>query len=53
MKSDGSNSELVVNDIGRYSGEHLINVGGSVFGPSPGFYALAVDADGPWTVEIR
>ncbi len=54
MKSDGSYTELVVNEIGNYSGENLLQVSkGSRFGMDAGLYALAVVADGDWSITIR
>ena len=54
LKSDGTNSENVINDIGDYSGENLLQVSsGNLFGMSPGLYALAVVADGDWSVSIK
>ena len=55
VKSDGSNTSLLVNDIGTYSGQTLIQVQRGLFGlyPDPGLYALVVQADGSWTVVIE
>ena len=62
LKSDGSHTEMMV-DVnmesnpsvvdGRWSGAELINFSPDyVFGVEPGLYALAIVADGEWTVTI-
>jgi hypothetical protein len=43
---DTSGSELLVNEIGTYSGQTLVN------DLPEGGYLLAVQADGPWTVRF-
>ena len=54
MKSDGSLSELLVNDIGAYSGTVAVKVQeGAFFGLIPGVYALVIQADGSWTAEFK
>ena len=62
LKSDGSHTEMMV-DVnmesnpsvvdGSWSGAELINFSPDyVFGVEPGLYALAIVADGEWTVTI-
>jgi hypothetical protein len=62
LKSDGSHTEMMV-DVnmesnpsvvdGRWSGAELMNFSPDyVFGVEPGLYALAIVADGEWTVTI-
>ena len=54
LKSDGTNSETVINEIGNYSGENLLQVSsGNIFGMEPGLYALGVVADGDWSINVR
>jgi hypothetical protein len=54
LKSDGSTSETVINEIGDYSGDNLLQVSsGNLFRMTPGLYALAVVADGDWSISIR
>jgi hypothetical protein len=43
---DTSGTELLVNEIGNYSGQSLLN------DMPEGSYLLAVQADGPWTVKF-
>ena len=43
---DSSGSELLVNEIGNYSGQTLVD------DMPQGSYLLAVQADGPWTVKF-
>ena len=45
--SDTSGSELLVNEIGNYTGQTLINT------TPAGSYLLAVEADGPWTIKFE
>jgi hypothetical protein len=62
LKSDGSHTEMMVDvDMesnpsvvdGSWSGAELINFSPDyVFGVEPGLYALAIVADGEWTVTI-
>ena len=62
LKSDGSHTEMMVDvDMasnpsvvdGRWTGAELINFSPDyVFGVEPGLYALAIVADGEWTVTI-
>jgi hypothetical protein len=42
VRAYGDSQELLINEIGKYSGEILI--------PS-GTLALEIEADGPWTVQ--
>ena len=53
LKSDGSHTEMMVDNAGSWSGNRLINFSKDyVFGLEPGLYALAIVADGEWTVTI-
>ncbi len=45
-KDNGNREDLVVNDIGPYSGRKSVRV-------SSGLYMLAVEADGAWTIEVQ
>ena len=53
LAADGGEWDLLVNEIGNYQGEKLINVGSGVLDASPGIYAIAVTADGDWSIEIE
>ena len=45
--------ELLVNEIGRYSGTVTFQVGGGLFGLEPGPCTIEVNADGDWNMTIR
>ena len=45
-------SDLLVNEIGQYSGTVLARSGGGVFGLAPGPCTIAITADGSWTMKI-
>ncbi|MFA7174821.1 MAG: hypothetical protein WC340_15705 [Kiritimatiellia bacterium] len=47
MDSDGDKKELLVNDIGSFSGSHAIGI------KDAGKYLLDITADGRWTVKIE
>ncbi|MDP6667208.1 MAG: hypothetical protein QF357_07380 [Dehalococcoidia bacterium] len=54
IHSTGSQTNLVVNEVGSYSGDIPLQV--ASYGPGimePGFWALVVVADGDWSVNIR
>ena len=53
LKSDGSQSEYLVNEIGAYSGQTIVSVGSNLFDLKPGYYAVVVQADGSWTFDIE
>jgi hypothetical protein len=53
LPADGSNSTLLVNEIGSYSGSQAITVGGGLFNPSPGIHAIVIQADGNWTLSLN
>jgi len=53
LKSDGSQTEYLVNEIGTYSGQAIIQVGSSLFDVKPGLYAFVVQADGHWEFTIE
>ena len=54
MNIDGTNSELLVNDIGNYRGTVAVNVQpGAFIGLTPGIYALVIEADGSWAAEFE
>ena len=44
--------DLLVNEIGAYSGEKLVKVGDGIFELAPGAIIIEVTADGDWTIEI-
>ena len=54
IEADGSPEVLLVNEIGDYQGEQIINVNRNSFGlnPVPGLYAIVVQADGAWEISI-
>lgn len=55
LRSDGSHTEMLV-DVpgGTYQGSRLLSFQeGLVFGTTPGLYALAVVADGEWSISVR
>ena len=49
---DGYQIDLLVNEIGAYSGSKVVGVTGKIFDASPGIHYLAITADGNWTVSI-
>ncbi len=49
---DGEYVNLIVNELGYYTGEESITVGDGLLSASPGIYWLDIDADGSWTVRI-
>ena len=50
---DGTHTELIANEIGPYSGTAALQaVEGSPFGLTPGNYAVVIEADGWWTIEL-
>ena len=51
--SDGSDSELLVNEIGQYGGQKVVKVGGGILDLPPGYYAIVVEADGDWSISIE
>ena len=53
LAADGGERDLLVNEIGNYQGEKLISIGSGVLDYSPGIYAIAVTADGDWSIEIE
>jgi hypothetical protein len=53
LKSDGSQTEYLVNEIGAYSGQTLIQVGSNLLDLKPGLYAFVVQADGHWEFTIE
>ena len=44
--------DLLVNEIGNYSGTTLVGVTAGGFGASPGAHLLKVTADGTWTITV-
>ena len=53
LRADGSGSTLIVNDIGDYSGERLVQISEGFSDLTPGISALVIQADGPWEVTIE
>ena len=54
LNSNGSLTELLVNEIGSYSGKKAIGVKKNNFiGAKPGIYILSVMADGNWSISIK
>jgi len=53
LSTDGRVAELLVNEIGSYSGKKAIGVNpGNIIGARPGIHILSIMADGNWTVSI-
>lgn len=52
LHDDIGNSELLVNEIGRYSGSSTVGIGFGIFDIAPGPCTIEIKADGPWEVEI-
>ncbi len=53
LSTDGSVAELLVNEIGSYSGKKAIGVKqGNIIGARPGIHILSIMADGNWAVSI-
>ena len=53
LSTDGRVAELLVNEIGSYSGKKAIGVKqGNIIGARPGIHILSIIADGNWTVSI-
>jgi len=49
---DGSNMELLVNEIGAYEGTVALRVrSGALTGLEPGLYVISVQADGFWSIR--
>jgi len=51
--SSGENEELLVNEIGPYSGSRIVGVYDGFSDVKPGEYVLDVTADGNWEVSIE
>ena len=51
--SDGSDSELLVNEIGQYEGQKAVKVGSGLLDLPLGYYAIVVEADGDWSIAIE
>ena len=50
---DGSNAELLVNEIGDYEGTVALSVhSGSLIGLEPGLHVISVEADGSWAISL-
>jgi hypothetical protein len=49
----GEPVDLLVNEIGSYSGTTLVGVRSDSFGASPGGHVLRVSADGSWSITVR
>jgi hypothetical protein len=49
----GNRVELLVNEIGTFSGEAAIGVGDGITGASPGIHYLDIAADGNWSISIE
>lgn len=53
FSADGKVAELLVNEIGSYSGKKAVGVKqGNIIGARPGIHILSIMADGNWTVSI-
>ena len=53
LSANGELEELLVNEIGSYSGKKAIGVKqGNIIGARPGIHILSITADGDWTVSI-
>lgn len=53
LHDDEGNRDLLVNEIGEYSGTILVPVGDDLFDNSPGPATLEIKADGSWTIRER
>ena len=59
INSDGGAEVLVLDKTGVFEGERLLRVGPASSAASsgadltPGFYALVVQADGAWEIDIQ
>ena len=59
INADGGDEVVVVDKTGVFQGERILRVGQASSGRSsgadltPGVYALVVQADGAWEVEIQ
>jgi hypothetical protein len=49
---DGYRVDLLVNEIGAYSGSKVVGVTGSIGQASPGIHYLDITADGNWTITV-
>jgi len=53
LSTEGEIAELLVNEIGSYSGKKAIGVKqGNIIGARPGIHILSITADGNWAVSI-
>ncbi len=53
MNASGQDNELLVNEIGNYSGSVALRVqSGGILNLPPGLHIIAVQADGSWTISL-
>lgn len=52
LYDDQDGAELLVNEIGRYSGSTSVRIGYGLFDITPGPCTIEITADGSWTIEI-
>ena len=52
LHDDDDGLDLLVNEVGTYSGEKLVKVGDGIFELAPGAFIIEVTADGDWSIEI-
>ena len=53
FSADGKSQELLVNEIGLYTGKKAIGVKkGNIIGARPGIHILCITANGNWAVSI-
>ena len=50
--ANGERIELLVNEIGSYSGSTIVGVTGKILQASPGIHYLDIEADGNWSIII-
>ncbi len=52
LYDDADGAELLVNEIGRYSGSTTVKFGSGILDLAPGPCTLEISADGNWSIEI-
>ena len=52
LYDDADGAELLVNNIGRYSGSTTVKFGSGILDLAPGPCTLEISADGNWSIEI-
>ena len=52
IHGDNGGTDLLVNEIGAYSGTVLVEVGTGIFAIAPGGCLIEITADGRWLIEV-